>query len=127
MMIDYLDKQKVMAMLFDKAMDSSRLDEPIFYHQIRRDSFEKARLAVSDMPPDNMWISFDDKFPQKGSHICVFEKGGKTLSGNCAIALYGRDGKLYIYDDLCGFSNIKERYSHWFYIPERLPEENKNG
>ena len=126
-MIELLEKQEVMAMLFDKAMNVGRLNEPIFRLQDRRDSFQEARLAVSDMPPVNMWTSFDDKFPKRGSHICVFERGGKTLSGNCAIALYGRDGKLYIYDDLCGFSNIKERYSHWFYIPERLPEENKNG
>lgn len=55
-MIELLEKQEVMAMLFDKAMNVGRLTEFIFRFQDRRDSFQKSRLAVSDMPLVNIWI-----------------------------------------------------------------------
>lgn len=50
-MIEYLEKQKVMAELFDEAMKANKdTDVPLMYKQTRRDTFQEARIIVCDMP-----------------------------------------------------------------------------
>lgn len=124
MKYELLYKHKVMELLSDMAMQALQTNDHPRYKQLRHDTFQEARLIVGDMSADNEWISFDKQFPKKGTHICVIKRDSSNLYGNCACALYGTDGKLYLYDNTCGFSNIRECYSHWFYMPEIPPREN---
>ncbi len=118
--IEYLDKEKVMAKLFDEAMLANQeTDVPLLYKQTRRDTFQEARIVVCDMPADNKWNSFKSGQPKKGTHFNLLVKG--TLHDIVA-ARYCMDGNIHIGDEILHPWDLESKYSYWFYIPD-APEE----
>lgn len=108
--MEYLDKEKVMAKLFDEAMLANQeTGVPLLYKQTRRDTFQEARIVVCDMPADNEWISFKSEQPRKGTHFNLLVKG--TLHDIVA-ARYCMDGNIHIGDEILHPWDLESKYSY---------------